>query len=350
MIRPTDVEVWEVELPLRRPLSTAAGTTTARRSLLVRVATDAVEGWGEAAPQPTQTRDTIEEAWELLLAEAGRILGAADPVLIEGSAATSALDQAVTALQASAAGQSLPDYVGGSLDAVPASAAIGLPTTTADLIGAVANAADAGYRHVKLKIAPGRIEDITTVRKRFPELGIAVDGNGSFGRSDFDDLLDLDTLDLDYIEQPLSMANLSGHIELQRRMGTRICLDESIRRLGDIVTVASAGAARAISLKPGRLGPTLTARGLTLAARHGLEVKIGGLIETGVGKHHLVALATHPAVSLPSDLAASQHWFAVDVVEPEWQVEDGMIHARALLTVDRDTLEQTTIRRHRFHR
>lgn len=350
MIRPTDVEVWEVDLPLRRPLTAASSTVTSRRSSIVRMATSDFEGWGEAAAQPPHTRDTSDEAWQLLLTEAGRILGAEDPVLIEGSAATSALDQALTALQASAAGQSLAEYVGGALEPVPASAAIGLLATAADLVGAVAVAVDAGYRHVKLKIAPGRTADVRTIRVRFPELGIAVDGNGSFGRSDWDDLVALDQLDLDYIEQPLSAANLNGHAELRRRLDTKVCLDESIRRLGDIVTVASAQAADAVALKPGRLGPTLTARGFTLAARHGLDVKIGGLVETGVGKHHLVSLGSHPAVSLPSDLAASQHWFEQDIVDPEWELADGSLHPRSLLTVERDAITARALRRHRFRR
>ncbi len=236
------------------------------------------------------------------------------------------------------------------MEQVPASAAIGLADTPADLIGVVAEVVDRGYRHVKLKTTPGRGAEIAMVREHFPDLGIAIDGNGSFGRADRNEIVDLSSLQLDYIEQPLPAANLQGHAELQLRIDTPLCMDESIRRLGDIVTVATAGAAQAIVLKPGRLGPTLTARGFTLATRHGLGVKIGGLIETGIGKHHLVALATHPSVSLPSDLAGSRHWYSRDLVDPPWELRAGELHPRSALTVDRDALSKATVRHHRFHR
>ncbi len=350
MIRPNDLELWDVELLLEQPLASAAGTTTARRSVIIRAGAGELVGWGEAATHPGQTRDDHQEAWQLLMLESARILGGSDPELITGSAATSALDQAITMLQAAAGHQSLADHIGGSMEPIAASAAIGLAATPADLIGAVAKVVDMGYRHVKLKTAPGRSSEIAAVRQHFPGLGIAVDGNGSFGRADRNELVELSSLELDYIEQPLPAANLQGHADLQLRIDTPICVDESIRRLGDIVTVATAGAAQAVVLKPGRLGPTLTARGFTLATRHGLGVKIGGLVETGIGKHHLVALATHPSVSLPSDLAGSRHWFSRDLVDPPWELAAGELHPRSLLTVDRDALAAATVRHHRFHR
>jgi O-succinylbenzoate synthase len=350
VIRPTDIEVWDVELPLRRDMTTAIETTASRRSILVKVATAEAEGWGEAAPQVGHTRDSVDEAWALLLTEATRILGAGEPVLIEGSAATSALDQALTALQAAGAGRALPEYVDGAIEPVPASAAIGMTDSPTDLASAVDAIVSAGYEHIKIKIAPGRTQDLAMVRRRFPDLGIAVDANGSFGRAHWDDLLALDDLGLDYVEQPLSVANLTGHAELSRRMEAPVCLDESVRRLGDIVTIATAGAADAVVLKPGRLGPTLTAHGLTLAHRHGLGVKIGGLIESGVGKHHLVSLATHPAVTLPSDLAGSDHYFDRDLVDPPWVVENGALMARPAIAIDEAALAGVTVRQHRFRR
>jgi O-succinylbenzoate synthase len=154
-----------------------------------------------------------------------------------------------------------------------------------------------------------------------------VDANGSFDRRHLDELLALDTLDLAYIEQPLGPLDLSGSATLQSRISTPVCLDESVRRLGDIVTIAAAAAASAIVIKPGRLGPTLAARALALATRHHLDVKIGGPLPTGVGKALDVAVATHPQVSLPCDLAATGHWFDVDLVAPPWRLHDGAMAA-----------------------
>jgi O-succinylbenzoate synthase len=300
------------------------------------------------------TRDTVDEAWELLSKEGRRILGGDDPVLIEGSSATSAMDEALTSLRADHNGAPLATEVGGGLDPVAASAAIGLGATLSDVIGAVASAVDAGHSHVKLKIDPGRLHWVDVVRKDFPDLGLAIDPNGSFRRADFGDLVALDALQLEYVEQPLSPLDLPGHATLQARMSTPICLDESVKRLGDVVTIAASGAARAVSLKPGRLGPSLTSRGIALAARHGIDVKIGGLVETGVGKTHAVALASHPHVSLPSDLAASAHWFAHDLVTPPWTVKGGVMtpptDSGLGVAVDRAYLDEIATRHIRLPR
>lgn len=348
MIRPDRIELWDVELPLVRPLVTSTGTVETRRSVIVSVRRDGAAGWGEAAAYPGHTRDTADEAWELLLKEARRILGGDEPVLIEGSSATSAMDAALTSLRADHNHSPLATEVGGGLDPVAASAAIGIGAALADVIGAVAAAVDAGHAHVKLKIDPERLPWLEAVRRDFPDIGLAIDPNGSFRRSHFDDLVALDALGLAYIEQPLSPLDLPGHATLQARMATPICLDESVKRLGDIVTIAASAAAQAVSLKPGRLGPTLTSRGIALAARHGIDVKIGGLVETGIGKAHAVALASHPHVSLASDLAESAHWFAHDLVIPPWEVEGGAMTPPATpglgVAVDRAYLDEIATR------
>lgn len=354
MIRPQHIELWDVELPLERPMVTSSGMVETRRVVIICVGRDRAVGWGEAAPYPGHTRDTADEAWELLVGEARRILGGDTPVLIEGSSGTSAMDAALTSLRADHNGSALAVEIGGSADPVAASAAIGLGGTLADTIGAVALAVEAGHTSIKLKVDPERLAWVGAVRRDFPDIGLALDANGSFRRSQFDQLVALDALDLTYLEQPLTPLDLPGSATLQARMATPICLDESIKRLGDIVTVAAAAAARAVSLKPGRFGPTLTIRGLALAARHGIAVKIGGLIETGIGRAHAVALASHPHVSLASDLAHSTHWFARDLVDPPWEVSDGSITPPAApglgVAVDRTYLDELATRNIRLPR
>jgi len=346
--RPTLIQLWDVTVPLLRPFQTTAGEITERRCIVVKVSRDEAEGWGEAAPFPGHTRETADEAWELIAQEGRRILGADEPVLIEGSCATAAMDEALTSLRAAHNGVTLAAEVGGEREPVLASAAIGLHESAAETIDAVTEAVGEGHRHVKLKIAPGHVDIVAAVRDEFPKLGISVDANGSFRRFDMKELVDLDELDLTAIEQPLSALDLPGSAMLQERIATPICLDESVKRIGDIVTISASHAARAIALKPGRLGPTLTQRGLELAARYRLATKIGGLLETGIGRTHALALATHPAVSLPSDLAASAHWFARDLVKPPWELTFGSLMPYATAgfgaTIDHAELEARAVR------
>lgn len=285
--------------------------------------TEGFRGWAEAPIVPGHTRDTADEAFDLMHSEAGRVILGAEPVLIEGSAGTSALDAALFALNAHAAGKSLAEAAGATGGPVTASLAVGITTTVADQLSAIEKAAMDGYRHIKLKISPDTMDRVAMVRRAFPELGIAVDGNGSFRRRDLESLVSLDRYRLDYMEQPLPALDIAGHAPLQRMLQAPIALDESVRRLGDIVTAATLGAARAVTLKPGRLGPSLTQRAMTLAVRHGLDIRIGSLTETGIGRAHVLALAGRPEVSLPTDMTPSGHWFTNDLLTLSMEMING---------------------------
>jgi len=342
VIRPTTVRLWDVTVPMRRGLRSATGSIGQRRSVIVAVTGEGHTGWGEAAPVPGHTLDTADDAWTLLTVEAERVLAGGEAVSIEGSTATAAIDTALTDLAARAEGSPLATHLGGQIEPVPASAAIDLPRSQTDLLTDVAGAVDAGYPHVKVKIDPVTAPFVAAVRSAHPSLGIAVDANGSFDAATVDRLIALDHLRLDYVEQPLHPDDIGTLIELRSAVTTPICLDESIRRLADIAPAAVF--ADAVVLKPGRLGPTLTVQAFGIAARNGLGVKIGGLVETGIGRNLLVALATHTAVTLPSDLAAGDRYFATDLVVPPWRLIGGYLTPRTALVVDEEALIRRTTR------
>ncbi|MBA2338256.1 MAG: hypothetical protein H0V96_10955 [Acidimicrobiia bacterium] len=331
-------------VPMRHGLRTATGSIYRRRSIIVAATGDGHTGWGEAAPVGGHTLDTADDAWVLLVAEAGRIVAGGEAVPIEGSTATAAVDTALTDLAARAGGYSLAIHLGGRMEPVPASLVIGLPRSAHELLDDVAGAVAAGYRHVKVKIDPATVHLVSAVRHGHPSLGIAVDANGSFDATGIDRLVALDSLGLDYVEQPFPGDAIGTLTELHDVLATPICLDESIRRLADITTAA--GFADAVALKPGRLGPSLTLQALGVAARNGLGVKIGGLVETGVGRNLLVAMATHPGVTLPSDLAASDRYFEQDLVTPPWRASEGHLIPRQALIVDEDALHRFATQHH----
>lgn len=344
MIRPARIRLWDVTVPISHGLRTAIGSIYQRRSIILAATGGGHTGWGEAAPVGGHTLDTADDAWALLVAEAGRLIAGGEAVPIEGSTATSAIDTALTDLAARAEGSSLATHLGGDMEPVPASVVIGLPRSPRELVDDVAGAVAAGYRHVKIKIDPQTVHLVAVARHAHPTLGIAVDANGSFDATGIDRLIALDGLGLDYIEQPLAGDDIGTLTVLHDALATPICLDESIRRLADIT--AAAGFADAVALKPGRLGPSLTVQALGVAARNGLHVKIGGLVETGVGRHLLVAMATHPGVTLPSDLAASNRYFDEDLVTPPWQVSGGHLVPRQALVVNGETLHRCTTQHH----
>ncbi len=318
-----------------------------RRSVIIRITdVEGQMGWGEAAPYPGHTRDTIDDAWQLLETEAVRVIAGEEPILIAGSASTAGLNAAITDLAARAGDVPLAIHLGGDLEPVPAGVAIGRSGSTADLVGSIAAVVEEGYPHVKIKADRDVLPRLAHVRRTFPELAVAIDANGALTEADLPSLVALNDLNLSYIEQPFAPdADDALFRRLSDATTSRVCLDESITELADIPRIARAEMATAVSLKPGRLGPSLTLRALGLARRHAIDVKIGGLIETGIGRTMLVALSTHPDVTLPSDLAASDRFFTDDLVTPHHLLEDGHLIPAPLRRADVATIERFS-RRH----
>jgi O-succinylbenzoate synthase len=92
---------------------------------------------------------------------------------------------------------------------------------------------------------------------------------------------------LDYVEQPC--ASLADLAAVRRRTGVRVAADESIRRAGDPLRVALAGAADVAVLKATPLGGVR--RALVVADAAGLPCVVSSALESGVGLAAEVALA-----------------------------------------------------------
>jgi O-succinylbenzoate synthase len=152
------------------------------------------------------------------------------------------------------------------------------------------------------------------------------------------------------IEQPLSHDDLVDNAELARVLETPICLDESVKSPDDARKALAIGACRLINIKPGRVGGLHQARRIhDLCQEHGLPVWCGGLLETGIGRAHNVALSTLPNFRLPGDVSASRRYYQRDIVKPPFELNpDGTITVPAGtgigVTVDQRRLEECTVR------
>jgi O-succinylbenzoate synthase len=88
-----------------------------------------------------------------------------------------------------------------------------------------------------------------------------------------------------------------------------------------------------------------------LCQRHGVPVWCGGMLESGIGRGHNVALASLPNFSLPGDLSPSSRYWAQDIVTPEWTMDaEGMVRVPVEapgigVTVDVDRIDDLTVRR-----
>jgi O-succinylbenzoate synthase len=175
-----------------------------------------------------------------------------------------------------------------------------------------------GYARVKIKIKPGWDVDVTrAVRRDFPDLRLQVDANSAYHPEDADIFRQIDDLDLLLIEQPLDHDDIYDHAKLQAVLQTPICLDESIGSVDQARMAIELGSCRNINIKPGRVGGHTSSRRIhNLCQERGIPVWHGGMLETGIGRAHNVALASLPGFTLPGDISASSRYYATEIVDP----------------------------------
>jgi O-succinylbenzoate synthase len=362
------ITLREIRLALKEPFRISSGVQSHRRVVLARLEGEGAEGWGEcvAGELPNYSPENADTAW-LAMREwlAPRLLGQRFsgpeqvwPVLdrnIRGHhMAKAALEMAAWEMAARAAGMALAERLGGTRERIPVGISLGLEESPAALVAKAAAASERGYRKIKLKIAPGSdVEFVGAVRQALgPRAPLMADANNAYQLEDAERLARLDELDLLMIEQPLAWDDLLRHAELQRRLRTAICLDESItgpERAADMIAL---GAGRVVNIKPGRVGGFRQSLAIhDLCARHGIPVWCGGMLESGIGRGHNVALASLPNFTHPGDLSPSERYWQRDVVDPEWTMDrEGWVDVPRGrpgigVTVDLARIEALTVRR-----
>ncbi|MEB3787457.1 MAG: o-succinylbenzoate synthase [Desulfurococcales archaeon] len=338
------IVLYEVWMELVRPFRTSFGSTSVRPALLVRViGDDGFEGWGEvvAGEGPWYSYETYETAFHVIrdyiLPLAGKRRAFTPDAFSEAvrgirghNMAKAGVEEALWDLAARRAGVPLWRFIGGVRDRIESGVSIGIQPSIDDLLGIVGDMLDQGYKRIKIKIEPGwDVEPVKAIRREFGDIPLQVDANAAYTLGSMQVFRELDDMDLIMIEQPLHYDDLLDHAYLARRLRTPICLDESIhspRRAREALQLDSAGI---VNIKPGRVGgvgPSLEIHDLW-SMEAGRPVWIGGMLETGIGRGILVALATLPGVAYPNDISASSRYYKRDIVEPEWRLENGYIKA-----------------------
>ena len=240
--------------------------------------------------------------------------------------ARAAIEMAAWALLAERREISLAKLLGGTRERVATGIALGMQPSIDDLLTKVDAAVRAGYRRVKLKIAPGADrEPLAAIRAavRDPDFSLMADANSAYRLADADHLASLDALDLMMIEQPLAWDDLLRHAELQKHLRTPICLDESLTGPDRVEDMVKLGSGQIVNLKPGRVGGfKASLRIHDLCGHHSLPLWCGGMLESGIGRAYNVALASLPGFSLPGDLSPSARYWQRDIVSPEWTMEE----------------------------
>ena len=326
------IHMREVNMPLAHPFETSFGVTTGRRILLVEVVSEGLSAWGEcvAGEHPYFSDEMVDTAWHITETElAPRLLdveldsGRDCPALFEQvrghRMAKAAIENAVWELDATRQGVSLSKLLGGTREVIPCGVSIGIQPTPAKLMEKIDTEVSAGYQRIKLKCKPGWDEAIfAEVRERWPDITLSCDANSAYKLNDADRIATWDRFSLLMIEQPMWYDDFYFHAELQKRIKTAICLDECIRNRRDAQAALELGSGRIINIKVGRVGGFTEAIAVhDVAAKAGVPVWCGGMLETGIGRAHNIALSSLPNFSLPGDVSASKRYWSEDIIDPE---------------------------------
>jgi o-succinylbenzoate synthase len=331
-MRILEVTLREIRMKLVAPFETSMDRMEVRRILLVQANMDGVTGWGEcvAGESPYYSPETTDTAW-LVLHDflwpmiKGKEFAAASEVWdllkrVRGhDMAKASLEAAVWDAEAKQKGIPLSKLIGGVREEIASGVSIGIKESLDELAAAVQKELAAGYQRIKIKIKPGKdLELVRRLRQDFPRIKLMVDANSAYTLNDWPLLKQLEGFFLMMIEQPLGWDDVYSHVELQKKLDTPICLDECIHTEQQARAAIELGACKIINIKMGRVGGHTVARRIhDLCQRHNIPVWCGGMLESGIGRAHNIALSTLPNFSLPGDVAASRRYWAEDIIDPE---------------------------------
>ena len=358
------ITLREIHMPLVNFFETSFGRVYGRRILLVSIQADGVRGWAEcvAGEDPFYSSEWIESAWPTIKHYLAPVLLAGDvssgrdcPALFAkvrgNNMAKGALENAVWDAEAQLRQQPLWKLLGGTRRDIACGVSIGIQDSLEQLMEKIATELAAGYRRIKLKVKPGwDLNVVEKVRARWPDILLSVDANSVYTLGHVEHLRKFDAFNLLMIEQPLWNDEIYLHARLQKTLKTDICLDESIRHARDADFALESGACRIINVKVGRLGGFSEAKKVhDVALRHNAPVWCGGMLESGIGRSHNVALSTLENFRLPGDVSASLRYWKEDIIEPAVEVSaDGMIAVGDAVgtgyRVQEDLIQKLTVR------
>lgn len=357
------ITIRHLQMDLLAPFTTSFGTFDSRDFLLLEARDkDGTVGWGESVAfhSPWYNEETLETNWHMLEQfliplVLNRDITHPDEVndlfqhIRRNNMAKSTIEGAIWDIYAQQTNESLAQALGGTKRTIDVGISIGIQPSIEKLVDLVRGYVEEGYKRIKVKIKPGWDVDVMrTLRETFPDVAIMADANSAYTLDDIEHLKQLDAFDLTMVEQPLASDDIIDHATLQREMTTPICLDESIHSLEDARKAIALGSTKIINIKIGRVGGLTEAKKIhDYCLAHDVPVWCGGMLESGVGRAHNIALTTLENFTMPGDTAASNRYWARDIIDPEVTVDNGVIHVPDEpgigYEVNRDVVERYTV-------
>ncbi len=362
------ITLRELHIPLVNFFETSFGRVYERHVLLLTAHSEGVDGWAEcvADESPFYSEEYSATAWMVIkqfLAPmvlnqplaSGRDAAILMTRVRGNRMAKAAVENAAWDLEARQKGVPLWKLLGGTRKEIPCGVSIGIQDSVEQLLEKIEIEVAAGYQRIKVKVKPGwDLNVLERIRARWPKIVLSCDANSAYTLDDVAHLQKFDQFNLLMIEQPLWSDDIYYHAQLQKQLKTAICLDESICCARDASQAVETGACRIINIKVGRVGGFSEAIAIhDVCKKHDVPVWCGGMLESGIGRAHNIALSTLENFSLPGDVSASKRYWREDIVQPEVVVDkEGMIkvsnEAGTGYRVREDLIKKLTVREEIF--
>ncbi len=358
-----NITIRQLKMKLKDPFTTSFGTFTDRDFLVLEAQDqDGTIGWGESVAfhYPWYNEETLQTNWHMLedfliplllnkeIHHPDEVSELFAPIR-KNNMAKSTIEGAVWDIYAQQTNQSLASALGGTRDKIEVGISIGIQQSIEELVELVDGYVKEGYKRIKVKIKPGwDVEVMRILRNTFPDVAMMADANSAYRLEDAELLKHMDAFNLTMIEQPLASDDIIDHAQLQKMLETPICLDESIHSLEDARKAVELGSTKIINIKIGRVGGLTEAKKIhDYCEANGIHVWCGGMLESGIGRAHNVALTTLSNFTLPGDTASSNRYWDKDIIKPEVVSENGYINipqaAGIGYEIDREAVESFTV-------
>jgi O-succinylbenzoate synthase len=330
------IELYHVAMPLISPWRTAYGEDATIHSVLCRMVSGSVHGWGESTPfaapcySPEWAGGLYEVARQWLAPQlVGQDVASGEDLqnrlaIFKGNPfAKAVFDTAWWSLHSRLMNRPLHELLGAKREIVSVGADFGVEDSLDILLGNIGKAFERKFPRVKLKFRPGwDLPMLRAVRKAFPHNTFHIDCNSGYRISDLELFRRIDEFHLAMIEQPLGHDDVVDHAELQSKIQTPVCLDETINSPHRAASAIALKSCQLINIKPGRVGGVTNALAIhNLAKATGIPCWIGGMLESAVGASFCVALAMLDNFTYPGDLFPSSRFYVQDLADPPLELE-----------------------------
>ena len=339
-VRVDRIDLIHVRIPLHSPFKISSGVVSEKDAIIVAVYSEGLVGYGEASPMAGSfySKDSPETTWQCLRYEIlprvklrhdldrSRLDFILDQVQ-GNSFAKAGIETAFWELEAMRGAVPLWQLIGGTQSRIPSGLAVGIVSTVSELLQEIELRLAEGYKRVKIKIEPGwDLEPVKAVRGHFGNIPLMVDANAAYRQVDIPLFEELDEYGLMMFGQPLGKDDLAGHAELQSKVRTPVCLDESAKDIAAVKDAIALGSCKVINVKIQRMGGLEKAKQVhDLCHEAGIAVWAGTMPELGIGSAQAIHLSSLPDFSYPTDVESSFRWFVDDIIDPWIEVKDGWL-------------------------